>query len=52
MAREHILNLSLINEAEVVALSDQHAESIKQIQKLLKKEVACFNNHLGISGPS
>ena len=48
MAREHILNLSLINEAEVVALSDPHDESIKQCQKLIKKEVACFNNHLDL----
>ena len=48
MAREHILNLSLINEAEVVALSDPHDESIKQCQELIKKEVACFNNHLDL----
>ncbi len=49
MAREHILNLSLINEAEVVALSDPHDESIKQCQKeLIKKEVSCFNNHLDL----
>ena len=48
MAREHILNLSLINEAELVALSDPHDESIKQCQELIKKEVACFNNHLDL----
>ncbi len=45
MAREHILNLSLIDEAEVVALSDPHKESLKQCQELLKKEVVCFENH-------
>ena len=45
MAREHILNLSLIDEAEVVALSDPHEESLKQCQELLKKEVVCFKNH-------
>ena len=31
MAREHILNLSLIDEAEVVALSDPHEESLKPV---------------------
>ena len=45
MAREHILNLSLIDEAEVVALSDPHEASLKQCQELLKSEVVCFNNH-------
>ena len=45
MAREHILNLSLIDEAEVVALSDPHEESLKQCQELLKSEVVCFKNH-------
>ena len=48
MAREHILNLSLINEAEVVALSDPHDESLKQCRKLIKTEVACFKNHLDL----
>ena len=43
MAREHILNLSLIDEVEVVALSDPHEESLKQCQELLKSEVVCFN---------
>ena len=45
MAREHILNLSLIDEAEVVALSDPYEESLKKCQELLKKEVVCFENH-------
>ena len=48
MAREHILNLSLIDEAEVVALSDPHEESLKQCQELLKTEVVCFKNHLDL----
>ena len=48
MAREHILNLSLIDEAEVVALSDPHEESLKQCQELLKSEVVCFKNHLDL----
>ena len=47
MAREHILNLSLINEAEVVALSDPHDESIKQCQELIKKEVQKRTKHNG-----
>ena len=45
MAREHILNLSLIDEAEVVALSDPHEESLKQCQELLKSDAVCFKNH-------
>ena len=48
MAREHILNLSLIDEAEVVALSDPHEESLKQCQELLKSEVVCFKNHIDL----
>ena len=48
MAQEHILNLSLINEAEVVALSDPHDESLKQCQELIKTEVTCFKNHLDL----
>ena len=48
MAQEHILNLSLIDEAEVVALSDPHEESLKQCQELLKSEVVCFKNHLDL----
>ena len=35
MAREHILNLSLIDEAQVVALSDPHEESLKQCLSLI-----------------
>ena len=30
MAREHILNISLINNAEVVALADPHEDSLNQ----------------------
>ena len=45
MAREHILNLSLIDEAQVIALSDPHEESLKQSQEFVKSEVTCFKNH-------
>ena len=30
MGREHIRNINIINEAEIVALSDPHDESINQ----------------------
>ena len=34
MAREHILNISLIENAEVVALSDPHEASLNQCKDL------------------
>ena len=45
MAREHILNISLIENAEVVALSDPHDASLNQCKDILKKKVPCFKNH-------
>ena len=45
MAREHILNISLIENAEVVALSDPHEASLNQCKDILKKKVPCFKNH-------
>jgi predicted dehydrogenase len=45
MAREHILNISLIENAEVVALSDPHEASLNQCKDMLKKKVPCFKNH-------
>ena len=45
MAREHILNISLIENAEVVALSDPHEVSLNQCKDILKKKVPCFKNH-------
>jgi predicted dehydrogenase len=45
MAREHILNVSLIENAEVVALSDPHEASLNQCKDMLKTKVACFKNH-------
>ena len=45
MAREHILNISLIENAEVVALSDPHDASLNQCKDMLKTKVPCFKNH-------
>ena len=45
MAREHILNISLIENAEVVALSDPHEASLNQCKDILKTKVPCFKNH-------
>jgi len=46
MAREHILNISLINNAEVVALSDPNEDSLNQCKEILKTNVSCFKSHL------
>ena len=46
MAREHILNISLIDNAEVVALVDPNEDSLNQCKEILKTEVSCFKNHL------
>ena len=45
MAREHILNISLIENAEVVALSDPHEASLNQCKDILETKVPCFKNH-------
>ena len=44
MGQEHILNIGIINDAEVVALCDTNDQSIKESLELLKNEVAIFNN--------
>ena len=46
MAREHILNISLIDNAEVVALADPHEDSLNKCKEILKTKVSCFKNHL------
>ena len=46
MAREHILNISLIDNAEVVALADPHEDSLNRCKEILKTKVSCFKNHL------
>ena len=45
MGREHIRNVNIIDEAEIVALSDPHDESINQSLSLLNKKVPCFTNY-------
>ena len=42
MGQEHILNIEIIDEAEVVALCDTSPESIKQCLDLLKNDVSVF----------
>ena len=46
MAREHILNISLIENAEVIALADPHEDSLNQCKEILKTKVSCFKNYL------
>ena len=46
MAREHILNISLIDNAEVVAIADPNKDSLNQCKEILKTEVSYFTNHL------
>ena len=45
MGLEHIQNISLIKNAEVVAISDIHNESIRIIKKKIKKKFLYFNNY-------
>jgi len=42
MAREHILNISLIDNAEVVTLSDPHEDSLNQCKEILKTKNFLF----------
>jgi len=44
MGQEHILNIEIIDDAEVVALCDTSPESIKQCLDLLKNNVSVFTN--------
>ena len=46
MAREHILNISLIDNADVVALADPNEDSLNKCKEILKTNVSCFKNHL------
>jgi len=45
MGLEHIQNISLIKNAEVVAISDIHKKSITNIKKNIKKKIIYFKNH-------
>ena len=46
MAQEHILNISLIDNTEVVALADPNQDSLNKCKEILKTNVSCFKNHL------
>ena len=46
MGREHIRNIDIIEDAEVVALSDPHNNSLKQSLELLNKNIPTFTNHI------
>ena len=45
MGQEHILNIEIIDDAEVVALCDTNAESLSQSLELLNNNVATFSNY-------
>ena len=46
MGQEHINNINLIDNAEVVAICDNHAKSIHESKKLLKNKVNIFESHI------
>ena len=46
MGQEHINNINLIGNAEVVAICDNHAKSINLSKKLLKNKVNIFESHI------
>ncbi len=45
MGQEHILNIEIIDDAEVVALCDTSEQSIKESLDLLNNEVAIFDDY-------
>ncbi len=45
MGREHIRNVNIIDDAEIVALADPHAESINQSLYLLNNNVQTFEDY-------
>ena len=46
MAREHINNISIIEDAEVVALSDPNDDSLEKSKKIVPNEIKIFNNYI------
>ena len=46
MAREHINNISIIEDAEVVALSDPDDHSLEKSKKISPNEIKIFNNYI------
>ena len=45
MGLEHIQNILLLKNAEVVAISDVHNNSLIKIKKKFKKKFLYFKNH-------
>ena len=48
MGQEHIKNINLIDNAEVVAICDNHEKSINQSKKLFKNKVKIFESHVDL----
>ena len=48
MGQEHIKNINLIDNAEVVAICDNHEKSINQSKKLFKNKVNIFESHIDL----
>ena len=46
MGQEHIKNINLIDNAEVIAICDSHEKSIDLSKKLLKNKVNIFDSHI------
>ncbi len=49
MGQEHILNIEIIDDAEVVALCDTSPESIKQCLDLLKNDVSIIRFDINLN---
>ena len=45
MGREHIRNIEIIDNAQVVALCDNHKQSINSSLEIINNEVEVFENH-------
>ena len=45
MGREHIRNINLLDDTEIVALCDNHKASLEEAQKDLKDNPRIFSNH-------
>ena len=48
MGQEHIKNINLIDNAEVIAICDNYEKSINLSKKLLKNKVDIFENHIDL----
>ena len=45
MGKEHIQNVALLENAEVVALCDNHQQSIDSCFEILNEKIPAFYNH-------